>query len=134
LPLLLLPVPVILGSFREKLEWPASLSGSEPFIVLRGDDGRMYYADVMAAQRYVQGPLTAGTPTALLGLESIKPHEIIAVALGSGDRRYGARISEKGALDLSAATGGSAKEVVKARVHRTPGKLLCGSPLGDLNR
>ena len=68
-----------------KLEWPATVSGSEPFIVLRGDDGRMYYADVVAAQRYVQGTLTAGTPTALLGLESIKPHEIIAVALGTGD-------------------------------------------------
>ncbi len=68
-----------------KLEWPATLSGSEPFIVLRGDDGRVYYADVMAAQRYVQGSLSAGGHTALLGLEGIKPHEILAVALGSGD-------------------------------------------------
>jgi len=68
-----------------KLEWPAALSGNEPFIVLRGDDGRVYYADVMAAQRYVQGTLSAGSQTALIGLESTKPHEIIAVALGSGD-------------------------------------------------
>jgi len=35
----------------------------------------------MAAQRYVQGTLTAGTQTAVLGLESIKPHELIAVAV-----------------------------------------------------
>ena len=52
---------------------------------MRGDDGRVYYADVMAAQRYVQGALSAGGHVALLGLESTKPHEIIAVALGSGD-------------------------------------------------
>src|SRR5262249_23068849 len=67
------------------LEWPPALTGAEPFIVVRGDDGRVYYADVMAAQRYVQGALSAGGHVALLGLESTKPHEIIAVALGSGD-------------------------------------------------
>jgi hypothetical protein len=67
------------------LEWPPALSGNEPFIVMRGDDGRMYYTDVMAAQRYVQGTLSAGSHIALLGLEGTKPHEIIAVALGSGD-------------------------------------------------
>jgi len=40
---------------------------------------------VRAAQRYVQGALSAGGHIALLGLESTKPQEIIAVALGSGD-------------------------------------------------
>jgi hypothetical protein len=68
-----------------KLEWPTALSGNEPFIVLRGDDGRVYYVDVMGAQRYIQGTLSAGSLAALIGLESTKPHEIIAVALGSGD-------------------------------------------------
>ena len=67
------------------LEWPPALSGGESFIVIRGDDGRVYYADVMAAQRHVQGALSAGSHIALLGLEGTKPHEIIAVALGSGD-------------------------------------------------
>src|SRR5215469_14751255 len=67
------------------LEWPAALSSGETFIVIRGDDGRVYYADVTAAQRHVQGALSAGSRIALLGLEGIKPHEIIAVALGSGD-------------------------------------------------
>jgi len=67
------------------LEWPPALTGAEPFIVVRGDDGRVYYADVMAAQRYVQGALSAGGHIALLGLESTQPHEIVAVALGSGD-------------------------------------------------
>lgn len=67
------------------LEWPPTLSGGEPFIVVRGDDGRVYYADIMAAQRYAQTTLSAGGHVALLGLESTKPHEIVAVALGSGD-------------------------------------------------
>ena len=67
------------------LEWPPALSGREPVIVVRGDDGRVYHADVMAAQRYVQGALSAGSHIALLGLEGTKPHEIVVVALGSGD-------------------------------------------------
>ena len=36
------------------LEYPPALSSGETFIVVRGDDGRVYYADVMAAQRHVQ--------------------------------------------------------------------------------
>jgi hypothetical protein len=68
-----------------KLEWPPALTGGESFIVMRGDDGRIYYADVVAAQRYIQGALNAGSQTAILGVEGTKPHEIVAVALGSGD-------------------------------------------------
>ena len=67
------------------LEWPSALTGGEPFLVVRGDDGRVHYADVMAAQRHVQATVSAGSHIALLGLESTKPHEIVAVALGSGD-------------------------------------------------
>jgi hypothetical protein len=67
------------------LEWPAALSGGESFIVLRGDDGRVYYADVVAAQRRVQGALSAGSQIAILGLEGTRPYEVLAVALGSGD-------------------------------------------------
>src|SRR5262244_422519 len=67
------------------LEWPPALSGGEPFIVLRGDDGRVYYADVVAAQRRVQGSLSADSKITVLGLEGTRPYEILAVALGSGD-------------------------------------------------
>jgi hypothetical protein len=77
--------PGDLTLIQGKLEWPSAMSGSEPFIVVRGDDGRAYYADLAGARRYVQGALSAGTPTALLGLEGVKPHEIVAIALGSGD-------------------------------------------------
>ena len=45
---------------QRALEWPPVLSGGEPFIVVHGDDGRVHYADVMAAQRYVRGALNAG--------------------------------------------------------------------------
>ena len=68
-----------------KLEWPAALSGGESFIVLRGEDGRVYYAEVVAAQRRMQGTLSAGSQIAILGLEGIRPYEVLAVALGSGD-------------------------------------------------
>src|SRR5438128_552296 len=67
------------------LEWPPTLAGGELFVVLHGADGRMYSADVMAAQRQVQGVLSAGSRMTLLGLEGIKSHEILAVALASGD-------------------------------------------------
>jgi len=67
------------------LEWPPALSGGEAFIVMRGEDGQVYYADVMAAQRHVQGALRAGSHITLLGLEGTQAYEIIAVALASGN-------------------------------------------------
>ena len=39
---------------RGSLEWPVSLS-AEPFIVVRGEDGRVYYADVSSAKRMSTG-------------------------------------------------------------------------------
>ena len=66
------------------LEWPANLGG-EPFVVVRGDDGRMYYADISAAQRRTPGPLSAGTRVTVAGIESVKPHEIAVMSIGAGD-------------------------------------------------
>ena len=67
------------------LEWPAALTGSEPFVVLRGDDARVYYVDVTAARRQGEGALSAGNRMTLIGLEGTKSHEVVAVAFGSGD-------------------------------------------------
>src|SRR5262245_23275704 len=67
------------------LEWPPTLAGGEPFVVLRGDDEHIYYVDVTAARRQGQGALSAGSRMALVGLEGTKSHEIVAVAFGSGD-------------------------------------------------
>ena len=66
------------------LEWPAKLT-VEPFVVIRTDDGRWYYAEVKAAKRFESGPLSAGGRVTVLGTEAARPHEIAAIAFGSGD-------------------------------------------------
>lgn len=66
------------------LEWPASLS-AEPFVVVRGEDWRLYYVDVSAVQRRVPGAVTAGSRVAVVGVEGSRPHEVAAVAFGPGD-------------------------------------------------
>ena len=67
------------------LEWPAAVVSTQPFVVIRGDDGRMYYADIDSAQRRTPGPLAAGSRVAVLGIEGSRPYEIAAIAIGAGD-------------------------------------------------
>ena len=66
------------------LEWPAAVS-NQPFVVIRGDDGRMFYADIASAQRRTPGQLAAGTRVAVLGIEGTRPYEIAAIAIGAGN-------------------------------------------------
>lgn len=66
------------------LEWPTTVA-SEPFMVIRGEDGRLYYADISAAQRRTPEPMTSGSRVAVLGVEGARPHEIAALAVGAGD-------------------------------------------------
>ena len=66
------------------LEWPAAVS-TQPFVVIRGDDGRMYYADINSAQRRTPGQLAAGSRVAVLGIEGSRPYEIAGIAIGAGD-------------------------------------------------
>ena len=66
------------------LEWPATVT-SEPFVVMRGDDGKLYYADISVAQRRTPDPLRAGSRMAVLGVEGSRPYEIAAIAIGAGD-------------------------------------------------
>ena len=66
------------------LEWPAKLT-VEPFLVIRTHDGEWLYTEIKAAKRLESGPLTAGAPVTVLGTEAKRPHEIKAVAVGSGD-------------------------------------------------
>jgi hypothetical protein len=66
------------------LEWPATVS-NEPFVVIYGDDGRFYYADIASAQRRTPDPLTSGTRVAVVGIEGGHPHEVAALAIGAGD-------------------------------------------------
>ena len=67
---------------RGSLEWPASLS-AEPFIVVRGDDGLVYYADVSGARRMSTDAIAG--PISLVGIEGNQPHEIAAVVVGARD-------------------------------------------------
>ena len=69
-------------ALRGSLEWPASLS-AEPFIVVRADEGRLYYADVSSARRVTAGAIAG--PISLVGIEGTQPHEIAAVVVGAGD-------------------------------------------------
>jgi hypothetical protein len=69
-------------ALRGNLEWPVSLS-AEPFVVVRGDDGRVYYADVSSAQRMSAGSIAGRV--SLVGVEGNQPHEIAAVVVGGGD-------------------------------------------------
>ena len=66
------------------LEWSATVT-SEPFVVMRGDDGKLYYADISVAQRRTPDPLRAGSRMAVLGVEGSRPYEIAAIAVGAGD-------------------------------------------------
>jgi hypothetical protein len=66
------------------LEWPAKLT-AEPFVVVRTEDGRWYYAEIKSAKRLEATQLVAGTRVAVLGAEAARPHEITAIAIGSGD-------------------------------------------------
>lgn len=61
------------------IEWPTTAE-TTPFIVIRGDDGRRYSADVSTALR---GPvaLTVGSRVAVAGVEGSRPHEIVAVSV-----------------------------------------------------
>jgi hypothetical protein len=69
---------------RGTLAWPAILA-NEPFLVLRGDNGAFYYADVTAAQRRGTVALRAGSRIALVGTEGARPHELTVTALGPDD-------------------------------------------------
>jgi hypothetical protein len=66
------------------LEWPAAVS-NQPFVVIRGDDGRMFYADISSAQRRTPGQIAAGSRVAVLGIEGSRPYEIAGIAIGAGD-------------------------------------------------
>src|SRR5437867_12869828 len=66
------------------LEWPTKLT-AEPFVVIRTDDGRWYYADIKSARRLEPAGLTVGARVAVLGTEAARPHEITALAFGSGN-------------------------------------------------
>jgi len=63
------------------LEWPATLA-TESIAVIRGDDGTLYYVEASSAER-VGAPITGRV--SVVGIEGMKPQEVSAVIIGSGD-------------------------------------------------
>ena len=76
--------PGDLVAMRGTLQWPTTLAQS-PFVVVRGDDGRHYYADTAIAQRTSGDALAAGRRVSFVGVEGRRPWEIRALAFGAGD-------------------------------------------------
>src|SRR5215470_1104599 len=82
------------------LEWPRALT-NEPFVVVRGDDGALYYVTITAARR--DATLAGGARVAVLGLEGRTSHEITALGVGVGDSAESALANLQGAKSTSAA-------------------------------
>jgi len=77
------------------VEWPAALTG-EPVIIVRGDDGRVYSADVGGARRQGSELVKVGGRVALLILEGARPHDVTAIVIGAGDAASLARALSQG--------------------------------------
>src|SRR5437899_10645686 len=75
------------------LEWPRAVT-NEPFLVVRGDDGAVYYVGIAAARR--DGPLAAGARVSVLGLEGRAGNEITALGVGAGETTEAALASLQG--------------------------------------
>ena len=102
------------------LEWPATVS-NQPFVVIRGDDGRTYYADINSAQRRTPGQLAAGSRVAVLGIEGSRPYEIAAIAIGAGDASS-LGLVPGGAAEPSASVAGGRNRRGRQRLHRHPAR------------
>jgi hypothetical protein len=108
------------------LEWASAASG-EPFIVIRGDDGRLYYVDTGSAQRSVPGALTGGTRVAILGIEGAKAHEVTALAIGTGSAAALAR-----AVTSAKTTSSPAVASPPATAPSSPAPGVSASPVTPL--
>lgn len=68
---------------RGVLAWAPGANGP-PVVVVRGNDGRDYVADLSAAQRRGE-PVGIGDRISLVGVEGGRPWEMAAIVIGSGD-------------------------------------------------
>jgi len=87
------------------LEWPRTVT-NESFVIVRGDDGVLYYVGLAATRR--DGTVTAGARVAVLGIEGRGAHEITAVGFGSGATTEAALAQLQGARSPAAAAAPAA--------------------------
>ena len=83
------------------LEWPRTVT-NEPFLVVRGDDGVLYYVGIAAARR--DGPLAGGARVSVLGLEGRTANEITALGVGAGETTEAALAHLQGTRPAPAAS------------------------------
>jgi hypothetical protein len=110
------------------LEWPATLT-REPLIVVRGDDGQVYFCEVTEPVRHRADGLRAGGRIAVLGLEAARPHELTTIAIGAGDTAALA-LALSQASATSASPGGTATPPTPAPAATTaaPPASVAASP------
>ncbi|HEX5816581.1 MAG TPA: hypothetical protein VF010_14710, partial [Methylomirabilota bacterium] len=87
------------------LEWPRALT-NESFVIVRGDDGVLYYVGVASARR--EGTPAAGARVAVLGIEGRSAHEVTAVGIGIGTTADAALAQLQGARPAPAAASPAA--------------------------
>jgi hypothetical protein len=97
------------------VEWPGALTG-EPVMIVRGDDGRVYVADVGGARRQGAEPVRVGGRVALLVLEGAKPHDVTAIVIGAGDAVTLARALSQGGPSAPPASAPAAAVIPPAAV------------------
>jgi hypothetical protein len=101
------------------LQWPSAL-GREPFVVVRGDDGVDYVADVSSAQRRGERPLTAGARVSVVAVEGGRPYEVAAILIGVGDAAIAGLTPPAEATDAPSASPATASP---RPVMRGPGQV-----------
>jgi len=107
------------------LEWPRALT-NEPFVVVRGDDGALYYVTITAARR--DAALAGGARVAVLGLEGRTSHEITALGVGVGDSAESALANLQGGKSAAAASAPAASAVVTPPSAAAPTTPSAPSP------
>jgi hypothetical protein len=107
------------------LEWPRTVA-NESFVIVRGDDGVLYYVGLAATRR--DGTLAAGARVSVLGIEGRNAHEITAVGFGSGATTEAALAQLQGARTLVAPAAPAAAPTPAAPPAAAPAAAPVAAP------
>jgi hypothetical protein len=112
------------------LEWPAVVT-NEQFVIVRGDDGVLYYVGIAAARR--EAGLTAGSRIAVLGLEGRSPHEVTAIGVGTGSTSEAALVQLQSVRALTSVAPVSAAPPATTVAPATPAPPAAGVAPANAN-
>ena len=99
------------------LEWPRAVT-NEPFVIVRGDDGVLYYVGMATVRS--PGPVTAGARVSVLGTEGRSAHEITAFAIGTGPTADAALAQLQGSRSAAPAPAPTAAAVAASPAPAAP--------------